>query len=288
MARKETKRAAKSHQPTGVDVMKILAIIGSPRRGNSYRITQRVEERLKLYAARDGAREANLEFSYLFLADADLALCKGCFACISRGENTCPLDDSRAEIERQILSSDGVILASPCYSQNVPCLMKNFIDRFSYTLHRPVFVEQKLMLIATAGNVGLKATLKALSQTLGGSDLASKLAVKTPPFKYRPKHEESIARGVDRASRKFYKSLKAGGPLPPTFLNVIWFQAFKAISAITKDYFPADHEFYEGKNRFFYDTPVNPLKTSTARFMLRFLLRGMHKRFYLKLAPGSD
>jgi len=268
--------------------MKILAIIGSPRRGNCYRITQRVEDRLKSYAAHNGAGDSDLEFSYLFLADADLALCKGCFVCISRGENICPLKDSRAEIESQILSSDGVILVSPVYSENVSWLMKNFMDRFSYTMHRPVFVRQKLMLLVTGGETGLRGTLRSLSKTLGGSDLASKLAVKTPPYKYRPKHERSITRDVDRASRKFYESLKSGEPLPPTLLNVVWFQAFKAISQMAREYNTADYEFYEQRSRFFYETKVNPLKTYAAKLMLRLMLRGLHKRFYLQQLAGSN
>ncbi|MFC2079300.1 flavodoxin family protein [Candidatus Bipolaricaulota bacterium] len=268
--------------------MKILAIVGSLRKGNSYRITQQVEDQLKSYAKHDAAGEVDLDFTYLFLTDASLELCKGCFACISRGEDHCPLKDSRADIERQILSSDGVILVSPVYSANVPWLMKNFIDRFSYTLHRPVFVGQKLMLLVTGGETGLKGTLKSLSQTMGGSDLVSKLAVKTPPYRPRPKHQESTARDIDRASRKFYRSLKSGRSLPPTFLNVIWFQAFKAISEKAKDYFPADYEFYEDKSHFFYETKVNPLKTSAAKLMLRLLLRGMDKSFYMKKSTSSE
>ena len=163
--------------------MKVLAIIGSPGRGNSYRITQQVEDQLRSYAKHGSAGEVDLEFRYLFLMDANLELCKGCFVCISHGESNCPLEDSRADIERQILSSDGVILVSPVYSGNVPWLMKNFIDRFSYTMHRPVFVHQKLMQLVTGREAGLKGTLKSLSLTMGGSDLVSKLAVKTPPYK---------------------------------------------------------------------------------------------------------
>jgi multimeric flavodoxin WrbA len=268
--------------------MKVLAIIGSPRKGNSYGITQQVEAQLKSYAEQDGAGESDLEFNYLFLADANLKLCKGCFVCISHGESNCPLKDDRADIERQILSSDGVILVSPVYSANVPWLMKNFIDRFSYTMHRPIFVHQKLMRLVTSGEVGLKPTLKALTQTIGGSDSVSKLAVKTPPYRFKPKHEESIARDVDRASRKFYKSLKTGRPLPPTFLNVIWFQVFKNMSEMARDYCPADYEFYENKSSFFYDTKVNPLKTSTARLMLRLMLRSLNKRFYMRESPNSE
>lgn len=268
--------------------MRVLAIIGSPRKGNTFSITQRVEDRLRSYAKHDGAGDGDLEFDYLFLMDADLELCKGCFACISRGENTCPLNDSRAEIERRILSSDGVILASPAYSANVPWLMKNFIDRFSYTLHRPPFVAQKLMLVVTTGQVGLKAAMKSLSQTMGGSDLVSRLGVKLPPFKYRPEYEESIARDVDRASRKFYRSLKSGRPLAPTFLNVIWFQVFKTLSEMSKDYAPADYEFYKHRRDFFYETKVNPLKTSAAKLMLRLMFRGMHKKFYLQQSVDSE
>jgi len=260
--------------------MKVLAIIGSPRKGNSYRITQQVENRLKYYASNIG--KVDLEFDYLFLKDANLELCKGCFTCIPRGEDKCPLKDSRADIEKRILASDGIILVSPVYSMNVPWLMKNFMDRFAYTLHRPIFVNQKLMLIVTAGEVGLKETLKSLSCTMGGSYLVSKLAVKTPPFKYRPKYEESIARDVEKASRKFYRALKSDKPLPPTFWDVLWFQAFKTISEKTKHHFPADYDFYKDKEYFFYETKVNPLKTFVAKLMVRLVTRDFEKNFETK------
>jgi hypothetical protein len=157
--------------------------------------------------------------------------------------------------------------------------MKNFMDRFAYTLHRPTFFNQKLMLIVTAGEVGLKETLKALSNTMGGSDLVSRLAVKTPPFKYRPSYEERIARDVDKASRKFYRSLKSGKPLPPTFLNVLWFQAFKAPSEKNKRHFPADYDFYKDREYFFYETKVSPLKTFTAKLLVGLLSRSFDKKF---------
>ena len=262
--------------------MKILAIIGSLKKGNSYRITQQVENRLKSYANSESIGKVDLEFDYLFLKDANLELCKGCFACIPRGEDKCPLKDSRADIEKRILASDGIILVSPVNSMNVSWLMKNFIDRFSYTLHRPIFVNQKLMLIVTTGGVGQKETLKMLSYTMGGSDLVSKLAVITPPFKYRPKYKETIARDVDKASRKFYRSLKSDKPLPPTFLNVMWFQVFKTMSEKHKNHFPADYDFYKDKEYFFYETKVNPLKTFVAKLMLSPFSRGFDKNFDTK------
>jgi multimeric flavodoxin WrbA len=262
--------------------MKVLAIIGSPKKGNTYKITHHVEQRLRLYVQSDDGGEGALEFDYLFLKDADLGLCKGCFLCIPKGEDRCPLKDNRAEIEKRILASDGIILATPVYSMNVSWLMKNFMDRFAYTLHRPRFVKQKLMLVATAGNAGKKETLKSLGFTLGGAEQVSKLGVSTPPYRYRPRYEAAIARDVDKATRKFYRALRSGGPLPPTFSMVLWFQAFKTVSEKTRDDFPADHAFYKDKKDFFYDTRVSPIKTSMAKFMIRFLLRGMDKNFFIK------
>ena len=262
--------------------MKVLAIIGSPRKGNSYKITQQVENRLKSFANSDKKRKVDLEFDYLFLKDAELELCKGCFACIPRGEDKCSLKDSRADIEKRILASNGIILVSPVYSMNVSWLMKNFMDRFAYTLHRPKFVNQKLMLLVTAGDVGTKETLKSLSFSMGGSHLVSKLAVKTPPYKYLPKYEESIASDIEKASRKFYRALKSDKPLPPKFWDVLWFQAFKTTSEKNKHHFPADYNFYKDKEYFFYETKVNPLKTFVAKLMLSLVSRGFDKKFDTK------
>jgi multimeric flavodoxin WrbA len=259
--------------------MKVLAIIGSPKKGNSYRITQQVENHLKFFTNNDKKGKLDLEFDYLFLKDANLELCKGCFACIPHGADKCPLKDSRADIEERILDSNGIILVSPVYSANVPWLMKNFMDRFAYTLHRPIFVNQKLMLLVTAGEVGIKNTFKALSNTMGGGYLVSKLGVKTPPYKYQPKYEEKIARDIQKASRKFYRALKSDKPLPPAFWNVLWFQAFKTISERNKRYFPADYDFYKDKENFFYETKVNSMKTFVAKRMLSLASRGFDKKF---------
>jgi len=276
------KREQSIQEENDEQIMKVLAIIGSPKKGNSYRITQQVENCLKSYANSDNIGKVDLEFDYLFLKETNLEMCEGCFACIPYGEDKCPLKDSRADIEKRILASDGIILVSPVYSANVTWLMKNFMDRFAYTLHRPIFVNQKLMLLVTYGEVGLKETLKSLSTTMGGSYLASKLAVKTPPLKYRPKYEEKIAHDVEKASKKFYRSLKSDKPLPPTFWNVLWFQAFKIQSEKTKHHYPADYDFYKDKEYFFYETKVNPLKTFVAKLMVRLVTRGFDKNFETK------
>jgi multimeric flavodoxin WrbA len=53
--------------------MKILTIMGSPRKGNTYRAVRRIEENMKAMG--------DVEFEYLWLKDAGLAECKGCTVC---------------------------------------------------------------------------------------------------------------------------------------------------------------------------------------------------------------
>ncbi len=67
--------------------MKVLAIIGSPRKkGNTYKVAERLKNELL-------SIDSSISFEYLFLADCDLKMCRGCFSCFAKGENTCPLKD---------------------------------------------------------------------------------------------------------------------------------------------------------------------------------------------------
>ncbi|CAJ37081.1 NAD(P)H-dependent oxidoreductase [Methanocella arvoryzae] len=59
--------------------MKIIAIMGSPKgKGSGYKVVRMVEERMK--------RKGEVDFDYVFLKDANLQLCKGCFACVTKGK----------------------------------------------------------------------------------------------------------------------------------------------------------------------------------------------------------
>jgi multimeric flavodoxin WrbA len=51
--------------------------------------------------------------------------------------------------------------------QNVSWLVKNFIDRFAYTHHRPKFLDKRVMIIANGG-AGLDKLLDSLGIAIGG------------------------------------------------------------------------------------------------------------------------
>lgn len=80
-----------------VSKTKILVIMGSLRKANTYRTVQKIEQLHK--------KIADCEYEYVFLKDINLGLCKGCFSCISKGEEHCPLKDDREWIVQKIESS---------------------------------------------------------------------------------------------------------------------------------------------------------------------------------------
>lgn len=255
--------------------MKILAIIGSPKsNGNSYNATKEVELKLK--------QLDNVEFEYLFLNDVDLNMCRGCFNCVVKGEDLCPLKDDRAEIESKMLNVDGIIFVTPVYCQNVSGLMKNFIDRFAYVFHRPRFFDQKAMILSTSGGAGLKETLDYLMNLeIWGFGKPVKLGLITPHWPHSKELKVKNKKNIDKATNDFYKKINTGKE-SPNFMTYMHFKFLKATSEM-EEYLPADKKFYKYKDEFFYDTNISPLNKLLAPIIMKlvfFMMRdiGPEKR----------
>lgn len=245
--------------------MKILAIIGSPKgKGDGYKIIRKLEtEMLQL---------GKVFFEYLFLKNVNLKLCKGCFLCISKGKQLCPLKDDMEIIEEKIENSDGIILVSPGYVYNVSWLMKNFIDRFAYTNHRPRFFDKKVLLIANAG-AGMNKTIEAMRNTFGvGPEIVHELAYTTPPWPLTPAASLKQKKLINKASKKFYQSLLSNKTKVPSLKDYVRFKFFKSVSDSVKYYLPADYEYYKNKHEYYYDTRISFTKKIAAWFMVKLSL----------------
>jgi len=141
--------------------MHVLAIMGSPnKKGHTYQVTREVEAAMQALG--------EVEFTYLFLREVNLEPCRGCFQCVTKGEQRCPIkDDDRQAIVEQMAAADGVILASPNYVGNMSGLTKSFVDRLAYLCHRPAFFGKDALVISTsAGPYGLDKVLEYLTLPL--------------------------------------------------------------------------------------------------------------------------
>jgi NAD(P)H-dependent FMN reductase len=260
--------------------MKILAILGSPKgKGDGYKLVTSVEQEMR--------QLGEVEFDYFFLREQRLEPCKGCFVCVTRGEERCPLRDDRQAIEARIEAADGVILVSPSYVSNVTWLMKNFIDRFCYTNHRPRFFRQKLMLLSNAGS-GMEDTVKALRLALGaGPQNAAELTCLTPPWPLTERAVRKQERRIRKKSAAFYEAIlrdqpRRGLPKRPSFGDYLRFRFFKKISADTRAYLRADYDYYRELHEYYYPTTISPVTRIAATLLLKVSMLLMRD-----LAPGE-
>ncbi|MBN2545165.1 MAG: flavodoxin family protein, partial [Spirochaetes bacterium] len=135
--------------------MKVLVIHGSPHKGHTLKLTNKFEEAVKKYG------EAS--FEYLSVNELDIKMCRGCFNCITKGEELCPnKNDDVKLVLKKLDEADGAIFSAPTYMYNVPAVMKKLIDRLSYLGHRPRFTDKYAVAISTTCGVGLKEALKYL------------------------------------------------------------------------------------------------------------------------------
>lgn len=250
--------------------MKILAIIGSPRKANTYHALQKIEQYHK--------ELSDCEYEYLFLKDINFGLCKGCFTCIAKGEEHCPLKDDRDMIIQKIEASDGVILASPNYASNVSWLMKNCIDRFAYTGHRPRYFNQKFMLLVTSGSyMGVKDVMKALSIMVSGGNIISRLSVFISPGMNANKQKLQDNK-IKKSTEQFAKLLLNKKVSKPPFSYLIWFSVFKASSVINREGLPADFSFYKNKD-YFIDCELNTFQKMSIKVLTQFFRFMINKGF---------
>ncbi len=246
--------------------MKILAIIGSPKgKGSGFRIVKMIEDRMRAMG--------DIEFAYLFLKDVNLKPCTGCYTCMAKGEDKCPLKDDRAAIEQKLLAADGVILSSPMYVLNVSWLMKNFIDRFAYTNHRPRFHHQKVLTVVNMGGDSPKAALSLIRNALGGSRIVHELGIATPPWMQTEHAIVKKERALDAAAKRFYRAC-LDPSLSPTLLSLILFLVRQKRFLECRQILPADYAYYNGK-AYYYDTNMNLIKSAVAKAIVGVVMNRM-------------
>jgi len=120
--------------------MKILAINGSHRKGNTEALLKKIL---------DGATEAGAKIELVNLYDKNVKTCKACMGCENTG--TCNITDDFPKIFEKMAITDTVILGSPNYFNNVSGLMKNFIDRMNAHWEDPRLKGKKVVLVMPGG-----------------------------------------------------------------------------------------------------------------------------------------
>jgi multimeric flavodoxin WrbA len=110
--------------------MKILALVGSPRKGSN---TDLLVERIL-----EGCRRKGHVGEKFYLYDYEISPCIDCRSC-KKGDYACALDDGMQPIYPKIQEADLIIFGTPLYWYGPSGKMKLFVDRL-----RPFVASGKL------------------------------------------------------------------------------------------------------------------------------------------------
>jgi len=101
--------------------MKILSICGSPRKGNSEAILNKLKEIFE---------KIGIENEIILLREKNIKRCNGCVEYCNKNLK-CKHDDDMAGIMKKMLEADGYVFVLPNYFAMPPGLFKDFIDKCS-------------------------------------------------------------------------------------------------------------------------------------------------------------
>ena len=236
--------------------MKILAICGSPHKGETFKVLSSIQE-----------KHPDIDYEILMLKDMNLKDCLGCYACIDRGPEHCPLKDGRDVILKKMEEADGVVFATPTHTRHVTALMKKFMDKLGYVAHRPYFFDKYALFVATCKGFGADLANEYMSSNIGqyGFNVVSSLDlyISTKSEKETQHNKEQIA----QAFEKLISAIQQGERSKPKFGNFVYFHIFKAISELNRKEGTADYEYYKDKTDYYYDVKVPFMKDRLARWI---------------------
>jgi multimeric flavodoxin WrbA len=222
---------------------KITAFVATSRKKSTYQAARQFLDNLKTLG--------EVESEIVSLSDYRLGLCGGCKVCFSKGEEFCPQKDDRDVLMEKMMSSDGVVFATPNYSFQVSALMKMFLDRLGFVFHRPRFFGKTFTSIVTQGFFGGDKIVKYLDFVASGLGFNTVrgccVTVLDPMTENEKQKTENV---IAEHSKRFYERLvKHAFPVPTLFKLWGFRMARTNIETLLKDS-DRDYTYYRDKGWF--------------------------------------
>ncbi|MBN2029507.1 flavodoxin family protein, partial [bacterium] len=151
----------------------------------------------------------------------------------------------------KMMTSDGVVFASPNYSFNVSGSMKVFLDRLGFVFHRPCFFGKAFTGIVTQGIYGggrIVRYFDFVGNGLGFNTVKGSCLTALEPMteKEKQKRDKILA----RQCQKFYDQLiKADYPIP-TLFKLMGFRMGRTSMRLELDETSHDYTYYRDKGWF--------------------------------------
>ncbi len=216
----------------------------------------------------------DVESEIVTLSDYRLGTCRGCRLCFDRGEESCPLKDDRDVLIEKMMTSDGVVFASPNYSFHVSALMKIFLDRLGFAFHRPRFFGKTFTSIVTQGIYRGGEIVKYLDFVgfgLGFNTVKGTCFTAFDPM--TEKEREKRDRALMSQGKRFYERMMKSAYPAPSLIGLMGFRMSRTSIRLELDDRSRDYAHYQEKGWFesdyFYPTRLGALKKVAGSFFDR-------------------
>lgn len=264
----------------------VLVLSGSPRaRGNTYKIWRLVEDRLRA--------QGDVTVRYVALGKRNLEPCRGCLACMRKGEEHCPSKDDSLALRDELLAADAVVFLSPVYVHAVTGLMKTFYDRFAYLCHQPRFRSKTTLLITTTELTGTRETLAQMRFVAftWGFRIADELGIAYPSFVEEGDYRDRSMKAVDRAATRLWLALTTPRPRP-SVKEVAFYYLLRTKIQLHKDRLPHDYSVWQAHGwldrPYFEQGAVGPIRRALGRALAWMRVRHMCRKLGMDLtAPRT-
>jgi multimeric flavodoxin WrbA len=242
---------------------KVTVFVGSARKKNTYKAVVQFLEDLQALG--------DVETEIVRLHDYQLGICRGCCLCFNKGEEFCPLKDDRDVLFDKIKASDGVVFASPNYSWHTSGMMKVFLDRFGFAMHRPRFFGKAFTSIVTQG-IGRGGEIVKyfdfFGQSLGFNTVKGTCVTALDPK--TEKDQQKIDLALAKLSQRFYARLEQPAHPVPSLLLLAMFRMSRSSMKAMLDERSRDYRYYDEQGWFesdyFYPTRLGALKRVAGKF----------------------
>ena len=236
---------------------RVTAFVGSARKKHTYDAARQFLDNLQALG--------DVECEIVALSEYQIGTCRGCKLCFEKGEEFCPLKDDRDVLIEKMMTSDGVVFASPNYSFQVSALMKIFLDRLGFVFHRPRFFGKTFTSIIAQGIYGGNKIVKYLDfvgKGLGFNTVKGFCFTALEPM--TEKEKQKMDRMLARQSKRFYERLmNPVYPVPP-LLMLMGFRMGRTSVRLELDDSSLDYRYYKDKGWFesdyFYPVRLGVLK----------------------------
>lgn len=235
---------------------KILLINSSKRKKKTYNLVLSVENILK---------NKGYDTEIINLHDYNIEFCRGCEVCVLK--DRCIIKDDTAEIMQKIVNSDGLVIATPVYLNNMSGILKSFIDRTCKWFHRSEVSQKPTLLIADTQGSGIENTLNSIEEVMiqWGVSLCETIGRKGS-IEGKLIKEEEIKGFLDiLEGKKNYK---------PTFKQIYTYNIQRVLAT---NVFELDNKYWSDKNwinnLYFPNSNVSLIKRIYGNFIYKMLCK---------------